>query len=71
MNGHDATGPLTIPSTYNKAEPIAWRQWHHWNILRNAVTLDLPAGRNVLTVRILTGGNMNLAYLDFRAAAQK
>ena len=44
------------------ADPIAWRQWHHWNILRNAVTLDLPAGRNVLTVHIFTGGNMNLAY---------
>jgi hypothetical protein len=46
-------------------------QWHHWNILRNAVTLDLPAGRNVLTVHIVTGGNMNLAYFDFRPAAEK
>jgi len=33
--------------------------------------LDLPAGRNVLTVHILTGGNMNLAYFDFRPAAEK
>jgi hypothetical protein len=71
VNGHDATGPVTIPTTYNNADPIAWRQWHHWNILRNAVTLDLPAGRNVLTVHIATGGNMNLAHFDFRAVAEK
>jgi hypothetical protein len=71
VNGDDASGPLTIPTTYNDAEPIAWRQWHHWNVLRNATMLDLPAGRNVLTVHILTGGNMNLAYFDFRPATQK
>jgi hypothetical protein len=71
VNGHDATGPVTIPTTYNDADPIAWRQWHHWNILRNAVTLDLAAGRNVLTVHIVTGGNMNLAYFDFRPTAEK
>jgi hypothetical protein len=69
VNGRDATGGITIPTTYNAAEPIAWRQWHHWNILRNAVTLDLPAGISVLTVHILTEGNMNLMYFDFRPAA--
>jgi hypothetical protein len=71
VNGQDATGAVTIPTTYNDAEPIAWRQWHHWNILRNAVALDLPAGRNVITVHILTNGNMNLAYFDFRPAEKK
>jgi hypothetical protein len=69
VNGRDATGGVTIPTTYNDVEPIAWRQWHHWNILRNAVTLDLPAGRSVLTVHILTNGNMNFMYFDFRPAA--
>jgi hypothetical protein len=71
VNGHDATGLVTIPTTYNKADPIAWRQWHHWDLLRNAITLDLPAGRSVLTVHIVTGGNMNLAYFEFRPAAEK
>jgi hypothetical protein len=66
VNGKDATGPLTIPSTYNAEDPIAWRQWHHWNLAKNLVNLDLPSGKNVLTVRILTEGNMNLSYLDFR-----
>jgi hypothetical protein len=69
VNGRSTIGELTIPTTYNAAEPIAWRQWHHWNMLRNAVTLDLPAGRSVLTVHILTGGNMNLMYFDFRPTA--
>jgi hypothetical protein len=66
VNGKDATGPLAIPSTYNAEDPIAWRQWHHWNLAKNLVNLDLPSGKNVLTVRILTEGNMNLSYLDFR-----
>jgi hypothetical protein len=67
VNGKDATGPLTIPTTYDAADPIAWRQWHHWNVAKNLVKVQLQAGRNVLTVRILTEGNMNLAYFDFRA----
>jgi hypothetical protein len=66
VNGKDATGPLTIQSTANPADPIAWRQWHHWSLARNLVKLRLPAGRNLLTVHILTQGNMNLAYFDFR-----
>jgi hypothetical protein len=71
VNGHDATGPISIPTTFSSADPVAWRQWHHWNLLQNAVKLDLAAGRNVLTVHIVTGGNMNLAYFDFRPTAGK
>jgi len=69
VNGKDATGPLAIPTTFNKDEPIAWRQWHHWNILHKFVRLSLPAGTNVLTVHVLTEGNMNFAYLDFQRSA--
>ncbi len=68
VNGKDATGPLTIPSTFNASEPIAWRQWHHWNIAPALVKVRLPAGKSVLTVHILTGGNMNLAYFNFNAS---
>ncbi|MGA8939289.1 MAG: hypothetical protein WB439_08995 [Acidobacteriaceae bacterium] len=60
--------PITIPSTFSTAEPIAWRQWHHWNLLPRAATLHLPAGRSVLTIHILTQGQMNLATLDFKPA---
>lgn len=65
VNGKDATGPLTIHSTFNASDPIAWRQWHHWNLAPGLITVRLPAGKSMLTVRILTEGNMNLAYFDF------
>lgn len=68
VNGKDATGALTIVSTFNSADPIAWRQWHHWNLAPNIARLRLPKGKNVLTVHILKEGNMNLAYLDFKRA---
>ena len=32
VNGKDATGPLQIASTNDPADPLAWRQWHHWNL---------------------------------------
>ncbi|HEY6370537.1 MAG TPA: hypothetical protein VIX37_08155 [Candidatus Sulfotelmatobacter sp.] len=68
VNGKDATGPLTIPSTFNAADPIAWRQWHHWNLASALIKLRLSAGKSVLTVHILTEGNMNLASFDFKAS---
>jgi hypothetical protein len=45
---------------------VAWRQWHHWNLAPKFFKIRLSKGRNVLTVHILTGGNMNLAYFDFK-----
>jgi hypothetical protein len=68
VNGKDATGPILIPTTANAAEPVAWRQWHHWNLSHRAAKVRLPAGKSVLTVHILTQGNMNLAYFDFKEA---
>jgi hypothetical protein len=66
VNGKSATPPVTIASTFNASDPIPWRQWHHWNIMSNIVRIRLPAGKSVLTVHILTKGNMNLAYFDFK-----
>jgi hypothetical protein len=66
VNGEPAGGPIAIVSTFNASDPIAWRQWHHWNILPGIVRLRLPAGKSVLTVHIATEGNLNLAYFDFR-----
>ena len=65
VNGKDATGPLEIASTYDPGDPVAWRQWHHWNLASRLFKVRLSNGKNVLTVRILTNGNMNLAYFDF------
>ena len=69
VNGQDATGALSVISTNDSADPVAWRQWHHWNLATSLVRLHLAKGKNVLTVHVLTGGNMNLAYLDFRKVA--
>jgi carbohydrate binding protein with CBM6 domain len=68
INGEPATGPLAITTTFNAADPIAWRQWHHWNVMKGLVKLKLAAGKNVLTIHILTQGNMNLAYFQFNEA---
>jgi hypothetical protein len=66
VNGAPATGPLKIETTYDAADPVAWRQWHHWNLEPGLAKVRLGRGINVLTVHILTEGQMNLAYFDFR-----
>ena len=68
VNGKDATGPLTIASTKDPAETVAWRQWHHWNLAPQLFKIPLSKGRNVLTVHILTEGAMNLGYFEFKEA---
>ena len=64
-NGKPLTPPIGIIPTKNDRDPVAWRQWHHWNVLP-AAKVDLPKGISVLTIHILTQGNMNLAFFDFR-----
>ena len=66
VNGQPASAVVTLATTYDAADPVAWRQWHHWNVARGIATLHLAAGRNVLTVHIVTNGQMNFATLDFK-----
>jgi len=66
LDGNKLTDPLEIASTKNDADPLAWRQWHHWNLMKEMAVVSLPKGKHVLTIHILTNGNMNLAYLDFK-----
>jgi hypothetical protein len=66
LDGKKLTGPVKVLSTNNPAEPVAWRQWHHWNLMKDFVQMDLPEGEHVLTLHVLTEGNMNFAYLDFK-----
>ena len=66
LDGEKLTDPLEIVSTKDDADPLAWRQWHHWNILKGLAVVSLPKGKHVLTIHILTNGNMNLAYFDFK-----
>ena len=64
-NGKPLVSPVNLISTSTDKDPLAWRQWHHWNIMTNLAQVALPKGLSVLTLHILTQGNMNLAYLDF------
>jgi hypothetical protein len=64
--GAPGAAVVHVISTRNPSDPVAWRQWHHWNLMKDIGTVRLAQGINVLTVRILTEGNMNLAALDFR-----
>ena len=68
VNGKAEGGAVKIASTFDKADPVAWRQWHHWNVKEDAVKVRLPAGKSVLTVHVVEGGQMNLASLDFHEA---
>jgi len=65
INGK-AGDPIKIATTNNPADPVAWRQWHHWNVAKEAAELKLPKGKSLLTLHIVTGGNMNLATLEFK-----
>jgi hypothetical protein len=71
VNGKDATGPLQITTTNDPADPLAWRQWHHCNLASQLFKVRLSKGRNVLTVHILTNGNMNLALFDFKPVRRR
>jgi hypothetical protein len=66
VNGQPAAGPLNIASTYNAADPLAWRQWHHWNLAPGLARVQLAKGKNVLTVHVVSNGQMNLATFDFK-----
>jgi len=66
LNGKKLTGAVDILATYNAADPIAWRQMHHWGLMKNLVQVKLNKGVRVLTLHVLTNGHMNFAYLDFK-----
>lgn len=65
LDGENLVRLIKIDSTYNALDPIAWRQWHHWNYTQDLARVPLSKGIHVLTLRIVLEGNMNLAYLDF------
>ena len=68
VNDKLATGPLKIASTYDAADPVNWRQWHHWNVARDLARIRLSRGLNLLTMHTVSEGQMNYATLEFRRA---
>ena len=67
LNGKPLVSSVDIIPTRNDKDPVAWRQWHHWNLMTDMAEVKLPKGVSVLTLHILTEGNMNFAYLDFKS----
>jgi hypothetical protein len=65
LNGKKLSDAVTLPPTYNAADPIAWRQMHHWNVMKDLIQVKLRKGVQVLTLHVLTKGHMNFAYLEF------
>ncbi len=64
-NGKDITGPLELTSTYIAADPVDWRQAHHWNKAVHLGKFYLPAGKQLLTLHILDQPVFNFDYMDF------
>jgi Carbohydrate binding module (family 6) len=58
--------PVLIKSTFNEKDPIAWRQWHHWNKQVIFSSLKLTKGKHILTLKTVEKGNMNYDFIDFK-----
>lgn len=65
INDKDVSGPLNILSTYDSADSVNWRQWHHWNYADSLTTIKLGKGLQKLTLHTVAEGNMNFDFLDF------
>jgi hypothetical protein len=66
VDGKEWIAPVTINSTFNQKDTIAWRQWHHWNKEVLATGLLLTKGKHCLTLRTVEQGNMNYDYIEFK-----
>jgi Carbohydrate binding module (family 6) len=62
----DISGSLNVPSTFDAADTIKWRQWHHWNYIESLGEIKLQRGIQVVTLHTVSKGQMNYDYLDFK-----
>jgi hypothetical protein len=58
-------GTIALPTTHQAADPLEWRQWHHWNKVIDGLHVGLQAGLHLVRVKLLAG-NTNLDYIEFR-----
>lgn len=65
ISKYTTSGILKIESTYNNADTVAWRQWHHWNKDDSVGAIDLDKGIQIITLKTLENGNMNYDYIVF------
>jgi hypothetical protein len=66
VNDKDATGPISIPSTFVEADSVAWRQWHHWNYVDQIARIDLKKGLQTITLHTVEIGQMNYDFINFK-----
>ncbi|MCX6255350.1 MAG: carbohydrate-binding protein [Bacteroidia bacterium] len=66
VNDEDATGLLSIPSTFVEADSVAWRQWHHWNYIDQIARIDLKKGLQTITLHTVEIGQMNYDFINFK-----
>ena len=66
LDGKKLTPEIKIPSTRTDKDPIAWRQWHHWNRIDSLATVKLEKGIHIFTIKTVSHGNMNYDYLEFK-----
>lgn len=64
-DGVDVSGAIEIPSTFDQADPVGWRQAHHWNKVTRVGKVRLKEGRHVLTLHFIDQPVMNFDYMDF------
>lgn len=65
IDNKPATSEITIPSTHNDADTVAWRQWHHWNRIDSLTSVNISKGKHLLTLHIAQHGQMNFDYFEF------
>ncbi|GAB2637242.1 hypothetical protein GCM10027035_33690 [Emticicia sediminis] len=65
IDGLPWTELILIKSTFNEKDPIAWRQWHHWNKQNIFKAKKLSKGKHILTLRTVEKGNMNYDFIEF------
>ena len=66
VNDKDAAGPISILSTFVKADSVAWRQWHHWNYIDQIARIDLKKGMQTIILHTVETGQMNYDYIKFK-----
>lgn len=66
VDGKDVSGQITVPSTHQDKDTVAWRQWHHWNLANNLAEVELQKGIHILTLHIVANGNMNFDWIEFK-----
>jgi cytochrome c553 len=62
-------GDIPLQSNFNAADPIDWRNWHHWRYSKDILRIPLTKGKHVLTFTSVISAQGNYEYIDFNLVA--